>query len=115
MKHLSVLVLLACVVFILVIGAPSGGKEAIGNAMESSAASEACPETARVYPIAPGVWYPTDGPLPEHPVRYYRVRCWPGCHRGSDYGKYPDQKLNMRPIFPTSTIRSESDHKGGIQ
>jgi hypothetical protein len=32
------------------------------------------------YPIAAGVWYPGDGPLPEHPFEYYRVRCWPGCH-----------------------------------
>ena len=32
------------------------------------------------YPIAPGVWYPGDGPLPEHPFKYYRLRCWPGCH-----------------------------------
>jgi len=32
------------------------------------------------YPIAAGVWYPGDGPLPEHPFKYYRTRCWPGCH-----------------------------------
>jgi len=53
------------------------------------------------YPIAPGVWYPGDGPLPEKPMRYYRVRCWPGCHRGSAYGKYPNRPLPMTPIFPT--------------
>jgi hypothetical protein len=61
-------------------------------------------ETARIYPIAPGVWYPGDGALPEKPVRYYRARCWPGCHRGSSHGKYPDIPLKMKPIFPTSTI-----------
>ena len=60
--------------------------------------------TARVYPIAPGVWYPGQGPLPEKPMRYYRARCWPGCHRGSSHGMYPDKPLNMEPIFPTSTI-----------
>lgn len=60
-------------------------------------------EEPRVYPIAPGVWYPGD-PLPERPIRYYRVRCWPGCHRGSSHGKYPNKPLNMNPIFPTSTI-----------
>ncbi|MFB0506037.1 MAG: hypothetical protein ACETWT_04850 [Thermodesulfobacteriota bacterium] len=60
-------------------------------------------EEPRVYPIAPGVWYPGD-PLPEKPMRYYRVRCFPGCHRGSSHGKYPNEPLNMRPIFPTSTI-----------
>jgi hypothetical protein len=32
------------------------------------------------YPIAPGIWYPGDGLLPAHPFKYYRVRCWPGCH-----------------------------------
>jgi hypothetical protein len=36
--------------------------------------------TAGQYPIAPGIWYPGDGPLPEHLFKYYRVRCWPGCH-----------------------------------
>jgi hypothetical protein len=61
-------------------------------------------ETSHLYPIAPGVWYPGCGELPEKPVRYYRVRCWPGCHHGSSHGKYPDIPLNMNPIFPTSTI-----------
>jgi hypothetical protein len=60
-------------------------------------------EEPRVYPIAPGVWYPGE-PLPEKPMRYYRVRCFPGCHRGSSYGKYPSEPLNMKPIFPTRSI-----------
>ncbi len=68
-----------------------------------TSASEVTKETDRVYPIAPGVWYPGD-PLPEKAIRYYRVRCWPGCHRGSSHGKYPNVPLNMKPIFPTSTI-----------
>jgi len=55
-------------------------------------------------PIAAGIWYPTDGPLPERPMRYYRVRCWPGCHSGSTLGKYPDKTLEDKPIWPTSTI-----------
>jgi hypothetical protein len=66
-------------------------------------ASAAFAETQRVYPIAPGVWYPGE-PLPEKPMRYYRVRCFPGCHRGSSHGKYPSEPLEMKPIFPTSTI-----------
>jgi len=37
-------------------------------------------QTPWQYPIAAGVWYPGDGPLPEHAFKYYRVRCWPGCH-----------------------------------
>ena len=65
-------------------------------------------ELARKYPIAPGVWYPTDGPIPEKPIRYYRVRCWPGCHSGSDYGKYPQRSLNMKPIFHTSALRVQA-------
>ena len=37
-------------------------------------------ETPWQYPIAPGVWVPGDGPLPSQPFKYYRIRCWPGCH-----------------------------------
>jgi hypothetical protein len=70
--------------------------------LSESAAIET--KTSCGYPIAPGVWYPGDGALPENPVRYYRIRCWPGCHSGSTHGKYPDRPLNMNPIFPTSTI-----------
>jgi len=73
------------------------------TAPKPAAAPVASTETLRVYPIAPGVWYPGD-PLPEKPIRYYRVRCFPGCHRGSSYGKYPNEPLNMRPLFPTSAI-----------
>ena len=65
-------------------------------------------ELARKYPIAPGVWYPTDGPIPEKPIRYYRVRCWPGCHSGSDYGKYPQKSLTMKPIHRTSALRNQA-------
>ena len=60
-------------------------------------------------PIAAGVWYPSDGAVPENPVRYYRVRCWPGCHTGSSLGKYPDKTLHDKPIWPTSTVNGHSD------
>lgn len=70
---------------------------------KANAKNTAGPVTWEV-PIAPGVWYPTDGPIPEKPMRYYRVRCWPGCHTGSSYGKYPHRALKGHPIFPTSTI-----------
>jgi hypothetical protein len=73
------------------------------SATASRASDVASAQTHRVYPVAPGVWYPGDS-LPEKPMRYYRVRCWPGCHRGSSHGKYPNEPLNMEPIFPTSTI-----------
>jgi len=55
-------------------------------------------------PLAAGVWYPDDGPLKAAPMRYYRVRCWPGCHSGSPLGLFPTRKLaDDHPIFPTST------------
>ena len=60
------------------------------------------------YPIAPGIWYPQDGPIPDKPMRYYRVRCWPGCHTGSVYGKYPKKTLMDKPIFPTSTVKAHA-------
>jgi hypothetical protein len=67
---------------------------------------------AQAYPIAPGIWYPGDGPLPDKPIRYYRVRCWPGCHSGSRHGMYPKETLDYDPIFPTSTVdRCLSGHK----
>jgi len=71
------------------------------------AGTTATAETPRVYPVAPGVWYPGDGALPEKPIRYYRARCWPGCHSGSPHGKYPNKPLNMKPIFPTSTVPAQ--------
>ena len=84
--------------------APAAQEAEKSYATAPKPAAAATPTTARVYPIAPGVWYPGQGPLPEKPVRYYRARCWPGCHRGSSHGMYPDKPLNMEPIFPTSTI-----------
>jgi len=60
-------------------------------------------------PLAAGVWYPNDGPLQAAPMRYYRVRCWPGCHSGSPLGLYPKQLLtDDHPIFPTSTVEVPS-------
>ncbi len=67
----------------------------------------------REYPIAAGVWYPGDGPIPDKPMRYYRVRCWPGCHTGSSLGMYPDTRLeDDTPVFPTSTIDRTSHDRG---
>ena len=63
-------------------------------------------------PIAAGTWYPQDGPLPDRPMRYYRARCWPGCHVGSSFGMYPDEPLeDDMPIHMTSTINNlPKDH-----
>ncbi len=63
----------------------AGAAEAARAAAEGAEAAEAAaPEEAfeapYQYPIAPGIWYPGDGPLPEHAFKYYRIRCWPGCH-----------------------------------
>lgn len=88
-----------------------GGDEESLTGSDPASDSQATVETDRVYPIAPGVWYPGD-PLPENPVRYYRVRCWPGCHRGSSHGKYPNRPLNMKPIFPTRSM--DLSPSGGI-
>ncbi|MBW1979965.1 MAG: hypothetical protein JRJ12_01985 [Deltaproteobacteria bacterium] len=84
--------------------ARGSGEEAVTPVGMEASASGTAGGQKWAYPIAPGIWYPGDGPLPEHPVRYYRIRCWPGCHRGSPYGKYPDRDLGMKPIFPTSTV-----------
>jgi hypothetical protein len=75
----------------------------VSNATDNSANSK--DETWEI-PIAAGVWYPGDGEIPEKPMRYYRARCWPGCHVGSSqYGMFPNTDLEKdHPIWPTSTI-----------
>lgn len=105
MKIFSIFITLLCLI-LAVIG--------FAGTDDESATSKSG-KTERIYPIAPGVWYPGDGPLPEKPVRYYRVRCWPGCHRGSAYGKYPNLPLNMKPIFPTSAARAKSGSLKGSE
>ena len=42
------------------------------------------PNVERRYPVAAGVWYPGE-PVPTVPSRYYRIRCWPGCHSSGEY------------------------------
>ena len=56
------------------------------------------------YPIAPGIYYPWNEEQDEVCVRYYRVRCWPGCHSGSSIGLHPDKKLDHLPVYMTSSI-----------
>jgi hypothetical protein len=73
---------LAVVAVLAACSALGTGKSAAAGPVVEQPAAEAQP-AAQVqwqYPIAAGVWYPGDGPLPEHPFRYYKVRCWPGCH-----------------------------------
>jgi hypothetical protein len=94
------LIFLVLILLVIAIGITS---KAIDVAGQTSPQPTAVAGESAEMPIAPGVWYPGDA-LPEQPMRYYRVRCFPGCHRGSSYGKYPDEPLNMKPIFPTSSI-----------
>jgi hypothetical protein len=111
MKHLPVIIPLALVIFIMAVTVSNGVSESSKSGVDTEASIQASAASGRVYPIAPGVWYPQDGPIPEKPVRYYRARCWPGCHRGSAHGKYPEKPLNMEPIFPTSTVPTHQEKK----
>jgi hypothetical protein len=101
MKAIIVLITFAIVVTFAALPVIGGnaqpGSDDPGNSIQSSSA-----KPSWEVPIAAGVWYPGDGPVPDHLMRYYRVRCWPGCHTGSSYGKYPKKTLNDKPIFPTS-------------
>ena len=94
MKYLSISVSLICLIFVAVCLAETSDKTPATTS----------PNQKYTYPIAPGIWYPGDGAIPDKPMRYYRVRCWPGCHSGSTLGKYPDKTLNDKPVFPTSTV-----------
>jgi hypothetical protein len=110
MKYFIVLV--SCLILL----AFAGPATVFGSHTEGAKSSEenagTSPQTISwEVPIAAGIYYPSDGPVPAHPVRYYRVRCWPGCHTGSSLGKYPDKPLQGTPIFPTSTI---DGHSGNI-
>jgi hypothetical protein len=80
----------------------------VSDATDNNGNSESA---AWEYPIAAGVWYPGDGEIPEKPMRYYRARCWPGCHVGSSkYGMFPETDLEAdHPIWPTSTIDRVAD------
>lgn len=95
----SLIILLVFIAIFPVTGTTSD----VQTKTEGNAAKEAEQPSWEI-PIAAGIWYPADGPVPEKPMRYYRVRCWPGCHIGSSYGKYPDKALKDKPIWPTTTI-----------
>ena len=97
MKYFKVLIILVFLV--------AGASTLVLSGNETpTAPTPTTEELAKRYPIAPGVWYPTDGPIPDQPIRYYRVRCWPGCHSGSSHGLYPENPLDYSPVFMTSTI-----------
>ena len=84
----------------------------------SEMAKQASPDMAKAHqdtvdweiPLTAGIYYPHKGMEPQPKMRYYRVRCWPGCHVGSDKGMYPEYPLvDDKPIYPTSTINNMRD------
>lgn len=106
------LVMFACVFLIAFAGLlPVSGSNTQGSKGVEKNAAAPSPAVTWEVPIAAGIYYPSDGQVPEAPVRYYRVRCWPGCHTGSRLGKYPDKKLNDAPIYPTSTVSGHTGSK----
>ena len=103
----TIVVLFSLVILSSFAGLPAIGGNSPAVATDSGTKIQSSSETPTwEIPIAAGVWYPTDGPVPDNPMRYYRVRCWPGCHTGSSYGKYPQKALNDKAIFPTSAARA---------
>lgn len=99
------IVFISCIFLIGVAGSlPVVGSNTLGEKSPVSGAAAPSKQVTWEVPIAAGIYYPSDGPVPDKPVRYYRVRCWPGCHTGSTLGKYPQKELKDKPIFPTSTV-----------
>ncbi|CAB1069255.1 hypothetical protein D1AOALGA4SA_622 [Olavius algarvensis Delta 1 endosymbiont] len=105
MKMKYIIILISCVTLVVFAGlAPVLGSNTQGARGTEANAADPSDKVTWEVPIAAGVYYPSDGPVPDNPVRYYRVRCWPGCHTGSSLGKYPSKTLEDKPIFPTSTV-----------
>lgn len=102
-------IILSCVSLVTIAGLfPALGSNTMGARGAETSAAGSLEKVTWEVPIAAGIYYPSDGPVPDSPVRYYRVRCWPGCHTGSSLGKYPDKALGDKPIFPTSTVDGHS-------
>ncbi len=120
MKHvLSTLIVMSLIVFL---GATAqtdeeSRSEEKNQTIQAAADPTAMPSSSggskaeRVYPIAPGVWYPGQEE-PKKPFRYYRVRCWPGCHHASPYGKYPDQPIPGEPDTETQDSEPHAAQTG---
>ncbi|MEW5725429.1 MAG: hypothetical protein AB1896_20115 [Thermodesulfobacteriota bacterium] len=98
MKKIWVLLLLSALLAVTLFSIPV----ALPQAADTTAVE-------REVPIAAGVWYPQMGAVPEKPMRYYRVRCWPGCHTGSSYGMHHGPLEGDAPIFPTSSLDLKSE------
>jgi hypothetical protein len=104
-------IILLSLIFLFVFGGilPVTGNAPVAQKENGENAAKTAEQPTWEIPIAAGVWYPTDGAVPEKPMRYYRIRCWPGCHTGSSLGKYPHKTLNDKPIYPTSTVDAHSN------
>ena len=101
----NTIILVACVLLVVFSGLlPVMGSNTLGAKGSEPNTAGSLEKVTWEVPIAAGIYYPSDGPMPDNPVRYYRVRCWPGCHTGSSLGKYPKKALGDKPIFPTSTV-----------
>jgi len=101
----TIIILISCVSLVIFAGLlPVMGSNTQGAKGSEPVAVDSAEQVTWEVPIAAGIYYPSNGPVPDNPVRYYRVRCWPGCHTGSSLGKYPAKKLEDKPIFPTSTV-----------
>jgi hypothetical protein len=101
----TIVILVSCLSLVIIIGLlPVMGSNTQGAKGSEPDAAASSQQVTWEVPIAAGIYYPSDGPVPDKPMRYYRVRCWPGCHTGSSLGKYPDKALRDKPIFPTSTV-----------
>jgi hypothetical protein len=112
MKHaIIVLSLIFLVIFAGIL--PVTGNAPVAQNENGENAAKPTEQPTWEVPIAAGVWYPTDGALPQKPMRYYRVRCWPGCHTGSSLGKYPRKTLNDTPIWPTTTVNMHTTESSG--
>jgi hypothetical protein len=108
---LLIVLLVVCISAVNTLSAPEMAKQTspdMAKAHEDTAGWE--------IPLTAGIYYPHKGTAPEAKMRYYRVRCWPGCHVGSDKGMYPNYPLvDDKPIFPTSTINNMRDSHGALQ
>jgi len=104
-----IVILVSCVALVVMAGLlPVMGSNTQGSKGSEPNTAGSLEKVTWEVPIAAGIYYPSDGPMPDNPVRYYRVRCWPGCHTGSSLGKYPKEALDDKPIFPTSTVDGHS-------
>ncbi len=72
--------------------------QAQATSLQSTVTPEITPKVPRQYPIAAGVWYPGD-PLPKEPSRYYRIRCWPGCHSYGEWATFPKTKNKTQSSY----------------